>query len=151
MGRLPLRPAPKAGTTATMAIPTEDTMDMEDTMEAITDIPTDTGREMLRINNKADLLLRPRLILNTCSMDIITPPLTLILLQLLLLNPSPTMPTQEVPSMPSLSVKPRLRPAPNLGTTVTMAILTDTTVMEATTETTMEATTDIPTDTGGNK
>merc|ERR1712012_696286 len=78
MGRLPLRPAPKAGTTATMAIPTEDTMDMEDTMEAITDIPTDTGREMLRINNKADLLLRPRLILNTCSMDIITPPLTLI-------------------------------------------------------------------------
>merc|ERR1711963_742011 len=78
-------------------------------------------------------------------------PLSLILLQLLLLNPSPTTLTQEVPSMPSQSVKPRLRPAPNLGTTVTMAILTDTTVMEATTETTMEATTDIPTDTGGNK
>merc|ERR1712170_128425 len=132
--RLPLRPAPKAGTTVTMAIPTEDTTDMEDTMEATTDIPTEDmdtgGREMLRNNNKADLLLRPRLILNTCSMDIITPPLTLIpwltaittptppliltlmpqsliLPLLLLLNPSPTMLTQEVLCMPSLSVKPR--------------------------------------------
>merc|ERR1719346_242510 len=50
-------------------------------MEATMDIPTDTGgREMLRVRNKLDLLLRPnlRLILNTCSMDIITPPLTLI-------------------------------------------------------------------------
>merc|ERR1711976_609473 len=120
------------------------------------------GREMLRNNNKADLLLRPRLILNTCSMDIITPPLTLIpwltaittptppliLLLLLLLNPSPTTLTQEVPSMPSLNVKPRLRPNPNLGTTVTMVIPTDTTAMEVI----MEATTDILTpDTGGNK
>merc|ERR1719210_213627 len=51
-------------------------------MEATMDIPTtedtDTGgREMLR-KKRPDLLLRPRLILNTCSMDIITPPLTLI-------------------------------------------------------------------------
>merc|ERR1719210_1941820 len=49
-------------------------------MEATMDIPTDIGgREMLR-TNKPDLLLRPkpRLILNTCSMDIITPPLILI-------------------------------------------------------------------------
>merc|ERR1719210_351536 len=140
-------------------------------MEATTDIPTtedtDTGgREMLR-KMKPDLLQRPRLILNTCSMDIITPPLTLIpwltaittptpplilpqsliLLLLLLLNPSPTTLTQEVPSMPSLNVKPRLRPNPNLGTTVTMVIPTDTTAMEVI----MEATTDIPTDTGGNK
>merc|ERR1712029_552405 len=128
------------------------------------------GREMLR-KKKPDLLLRPRLILNTCSMDIITPPPTLIpwltatttpippliltlmpqsliLLLSLLLNPSPTTLTQEVPSMPSLNVKPRLRPNPNLGTTVTMVIPTDTTAMEVI----MEATTDILTpDTGGNK
>merc|ERR1719323_2049152 len=140
-------------------------MDMEDTMEATTDIPTEDtdtgGREMLR-KKKPDLLLRPRLILNTCSMDIITPPLTLIpwltatttpippliLILLLLLNPSPTTLTQEGLSMPSLSVKPRLRPNPNLGTTVTMVIPTDTTAMEVI----MEATTDILTpDTGGNK
>merc|ERR1712012_1528575 len=41
----------------------------------------------------------------------------------------------------------RLRPAPNLGIMVTMAIPTDTTVMEAT----MEVITDIPTDTGGRE
>merc|ERR1712170_303132 len=76
------------------------------------------------------------------------PPLSLILLLLLLLNPSPTTLTQEVPSMPSLNVKPRLRPNPNLGTTVTMVIPTDTTAMEVI----MEATTDIlMPDTGGNK
>merc|ERR1739838_1277954 len=42
------RPVPKAGTTVTMAIPTDIT-DTEDTMEVIMDIPTDTGgREALK-------------------------------------------------------------------------------------------------------
>merc|ERR1719210_924158 len=64
-------------------------------MEATTDIPTtedtDTGgREMLR-KKKPDLLLKPRLILNTCSMDIITPPLTLIPWLTAITTPTPPL------------------------------------------------------------
>merc|ERR1712227_280429 len=57
MGRLKLRPAPKAGTTATTVIPT-DTTDGEDTTEDTMDILTDTGgREKLRTNNLVPPLL----------------------------------------------------------------------------------------------
>merc|ERR1712176_1513211 len=165
--RLKLRPAPKAGTTATTVIHT-DTTDGEDTTEDTTDILTDTGgREKPRTNNLVpplllQLTLKPRPALNLGIMVTMAIPTdttaTEATMEVIMVIPTDTggrevpKPLIPVPLLPqnckvSKSVKLRLKPAPNPGIMVTTDIPTDTMDGEVTTEDTM----DIPTDTGGNK
>merc|ERR1712107_861667 len=138
---------PNLGTMATMDIPIEDIMDMEDIMVDITVIPTDTGGNVMP-KKKLAPKLKPKPIPKSCFTDIIIPTLTLILS---LMPPHTlTTPTQvALFTLPNVKPKPKLKPNPNPGTTDTTDIPTDTTDGEDTMATTTD--TDIPTDTGGNK